>query len=309
MEHIDQVQLNFVAESLDVMNLTLAFIMYGVALDLSLADFKRLWQSPKLMLAGLTSQFILLPAVTLGLVYLINPMPSFALGMFMLAACPGGNVSNFMSALAKGNVALSVSLTAVVTASAMVVMPLNFAFWSSLYAPSADLLRAVHLDPMDVAKTILLILGIPIVLGMLTARYLPRLVERVKRPIKLLSVLIFGAYVVIAFANNYDYFLQYVKYVVLIVFLHNTSAILTGYSFSSLLGIRGGDRRTISIETGIQNSGLALILIFNFFDGLGGMALVAGWWSIWHLTSGMTLATFWSYRAPKATPVTPSSTS
>jgi BASS family bile acid:Na+ symporter len=301
MENIDAVRLNFVADSLDIMNLTLSFIMFGVALDLQLEDFKRLYTIPKLMLVGLASQLIFLPAVTLGLVYLINPIPSFALGMFILAACPGGNVSNFMSSLAKGNVALSVSLTAFVTVSSIVVMPFSFQFWSSLYAPSAELLREVHLDYLEVGQTILFILGVPIILGMLFARKFPKTTEKIKKPLKMISVLTFASYVGIAFVSNFDYFLQYVKYVVLIVFIHNTSAILTGYSLSSLFGITGSDRRTISIETGIQNSGIALILIFNFFDGLGGMALVAGWWSVWHLTAGLGLSTFWSYRPPAST--------
>ena len=293
---VDTLQLNFVEDSLDIMNLTLSFIMFGVALDLQMEDFKRLTKMPKLMIAGLTSQLILLPAVTLGLVYLLNPTPSIALGMFLLAACPGGNVSNFMSSMAKGNVALSVSLTAFVIVSSMVIMPFNFAFWSSLHEPSAALMKEVQTDPREIGRTILLILGIPIILGMLFSRYLPNITTKIKKPLKIISILIFGSYVGIAFASNYQEFLQFVKFVVLTVFIHNTLAILTGYSFSTLLGIKGGDRRTISIETGIQNSGMALIIIFNFYDGLGGMALVAGWWSIHHLTSGMLLSTYWSYR-------------
>jgi len=296
MEKIDALQLNFSEESLILLNLCLGFIMFGVALDLKIADFKRLFEIPKLVLVGLTSQLILLPIVTLGLVYLLQPMPSLALGMFLLAACPGGNVSNFMTSWAGGNVALSVSMTAVVNIVAVIITPFNFNFWSSFYEPASSLLKTIELNPLDLASTFVTILIIPIAVGMFFAARFPDLADKIKKTMKLLSILIFFGFVGVAFAMNFEYFLEFVKYVVVIVFIHNTAALLLGYYFAGLMGLKKRERRTISIETGIQNSGIALVLIFNFFDGLGGMALITGWWSIWHLTSGMTLASFWSKR-------------
>ena len=299
MEFIDEIQLNFSERSLDIMNLTLAFIMFGVALDLKISDFRRVLKIPKFILVGLTSQLLMLPLFTVGLVYLLQPHPSIALGMFMIAVCPGGNVSNFMSSLAGGNVALSVSMTAVVTVSSIILTPLNFTLWAGTYPPAAELLQSIQLDFWKMAQTVLLILGVPTVCGMLFAQRYPEMTEKIKTPIKRLSILIFGAYVIIAFASNFDNFLKFVKYVIAPVGIHNLSALALGFFFAALMGLKTKERRTIAIETGIQNSGLALILIFNFFDGLGGMALVAGWWSIQHLTSGTLLALFWSKRPVK----------
>jgi BASS family bile acid:Na+ symporter len=296
MEAIDALKLNFSEESLFILNLSLGFIMFGVALDLRIADFQRVFKIPKLILVGLTSQLLLLPLVTLGLVYILQPMPSLALGMFLLAACPGGNVSNFMTSWAGGNVALSVSMTAVVNIFAVIVTPFNFTFWSSFYEPASTLLQTIELNFFDFAQTFIIILVIPITLGMSFASRFPDWADKIKRPMKILSILIFFIYVGVAFALNFEYFLDFVKFVVIIVFIHNTAALLLGYHFAGLMGLKKRERRTIAIETGIQNSGIALVLIFNFFDGLGGMALITGWWSIWHLTSGMSLSSFWSKR-------------
>jgi BASS family bile acid:Na+ symporter len=296
MEFIDQIDLHFSETSLDIMNLTLAFIMFGVALDLRLEDFRRLLKMPKFILVGLTSQLILLPLFTVVLVNIIQPHPSIALGMFMIAVCPGGNVSNFMSSLAGGNVALSVSMTAVVTVSSIILTPLNFTLWAGTYAPAAEILQTIELDFWSMAQTVFLILGIPTICGMLFAEHYPEMTEKIKNPLKKLSIVIFGAYVAMAFISNFDNFLKFVKYVIVPVGVHNISALILGFYFAKLMGLKTKERRTVAIETGIQNSGLALILIFNFFDGLGGMALVAGWWSIQHLTSGTLLAFFWSKR-------------
>jgi bile acid:Na+ symporter, BASS family len=296
MQPIDQIELNFSENSLTIMNLTLALIMFGVALDLRLEDFKRLLKMPKFILVGLVSQVILLPIVTILLVYALQPHPSIALGMFLIGVCPGGNVSNFMSSLAGGNVALSVSMTAVVTVSSIILTPLNFTLWAGLYPPTAEMLKTIELDFWSMAETVLLILGIPTILGMLFAERYPEWTEKIKTPLKRLSIVIFGAYVAIAFIHNFENFLNFVQYAIVPVGLHNSLAFALGFYFTKLMGLKTKEQRTIAIETGIQNSGLALILVFNFFDGLGGMALVAGWWSIQHLVSGTLLSLYWSKR-------------
>ena len=106
VENLDALKINFDTEGLWVLNITLAIIMFGVALGITMDDFKRLFKNPKILLTGIISQFILLPFVTFLFIKLVNPMPSIALGMMMVAACPGGNISNFMTQLAKGNAAL-----------------------------------------------------------------------------------------------------------------------------------------------------------------------------------------------------------
>ncbi|PLX10599.1 MAG: symporter [Marinilabiliales bacterium] len=297
--NIDEIEVVFSKESLWLLNVLLGFIMFGVALELKFENFIKLFKTPKAPLIGIVSQFILLPAITFLLVYLVNPEPSIALGMILVAACPGGNISNFMSLLAKGNAELSVSLTAFSTVFAIFLTPLNFAFWGSLNPATADLMQKISIDPMAMFKIVLLLLGVPIILGMFITHKFPKFTKKIVKPVKVISLIIFAGFVIIAFVNNLDVFINYIHLIVVLVLLHNASGLLTGYGFASLFRLPQPDRRAISIETGMQNSGLALVLIFNFFHGLGGMALIAAWWGIWHILSGLGLASFWSWKGIK----------
>lgn len=293
---LDAIRLNFSPNDLLLLNLALALIMYGVALDLSFKDFAYLAKNPKSFFLGLFSQFLLLPFLTWCLVLLMQPPPSVALGMFLVAACPGGNVSNFLSSLAGGNTALSVSLTAFSSSFSVVMTPLNFALWAGFYAPTSNLIQEIGLDYLDVFFTVALILGIPLVLGILTRRYRPLLADRFARILKPLSILIFGAFVVIAFLGNLDLFLTYISMIFVWVFAHNLVALGAGFLTGKLSGLPLPDIKTLTIETGIQNSGLGLVLIFTYFDGLGGMAIITALWGIWHLISGMTIASLWKLK-------------
>ncbi|MCL6261443.1 bile acid:sodium symporter family protein [Aquiflexum sp. TKW24L] len=292
-EELDSSSLNFSQDSLLLLNVSLAIIMFGVALDLKMADFKYIAKNPKSFGLGIASQFFFLPLLTLVLVYLINPPPSVALGMFLVAACPGGNVSNFMTHLAKGNTALSVSLTAFSTGFSIFITPFNFALWSGFYGPTADLLKEISLSYADVFQTVALILGIPLVLGMMVNSRFPNWAAKATKILKPVSILIFASFVVIAFIGNYNLFLKFIGLIFLWVLGHNFVALFSGFFLSKLGKLSLADTKTLTIETGIQNSGLALVLIFTYFDGLGGMAIIAAWWGIWHIISGMSLATYW----------------
>jgi BASS family bile acid:Na+ symporter len=270
--------------------------MFRIALDISLDDFRRLVRKPKPLFIGVLSQFILLPAVTFVLVLLVEPLPSIALGMFMVAACPGGNISNFISHLAQGNTALSVSLTAVATLLAVVMTPLNLQLWGSFYGPTADLLQEVAISPISMIKLVAMILGLPLILGMSLNYIRPNWAMKTAKVLKALSLIFFIVLIFVALYDNRDIFMDYILYVFWIVVLHNLLAFVTGYSVASVLDLSQKNKRTIAIETGIQNSGLGLLLIFTFFDGMGGMALLAAFWGIWHLVSGLTLATLWGYK-------------
>ncbi|MEO0894995.1 MAG: bile acid:sodium symporter family protein [Bacteroidota bacterium] len=298
-EQLDQVSLNFSPQSLLFLDITLFIIMYGVALSLKPSDFVRLWSRPWPALVGVFSQFFLLPLLTLGLVYLIKPCPSIALGMFLVAACPGGNISNFISQMAQGNVALSVSLSALSTMASVIMTPFSFLFWAQWYQPAAQLLAEIQMDPVDIFVKILTILAVPLALGMWTAHKFPRFTDKLKEPMKRLSILIFGGYVVAALVGNWPFFVQYIQYIVGYVFIHNAIALGGGYMLGALGRLGEQDRRTVAIETGIQNSGLALVLIFgDIFGGLGGMAMIAALWGIWHIVAGLSIATVWSRFMP-----------
>ena len=294
MQKLDDVVINFDSTGLWILNIALAVVMFGVALNITINDFKILLKQPKPVLVGILSQFFLLPALTFLVVYLIKPQPSIALGMMMVAACPGGNISNFFTHLAKGNTALSVSLTAFATFLAMFMTPINFQFYGSLYEPTSEIIKSVELDPLELVKLVSLILGIPLIIGMYLRYKRPELSIRLSKILKPVSIMVFVAIVIIAFTNNLDVFNNYIDHVLLIGIGHNALALLLGFTVAKLFMLSKNDQVTLAIETGIQNSGLGLLLIFTFFDGLGGMAILAAFWGIWHIVSGLILASYWS---------------
>ncbi|MCB1367517.1 MAG: bile acid:sodium symporter family protein [Rhodobacteraceae bacterium] len=290
MQDVDDIMLNFTPSSLMLLNAILAIVMFSIALDLRPTDFRRLVQAPKALITGLVSQFIVLPVLTFGLILMTSPRPSIALGLMLVAACPGGNISNFITHRAGGNSALSVSMTAFATIAAILLTPLNIAFWGNLYAPTRAILRATSIDPLQVAITVALMLVLPLFLGLMLNARRPEMAARIRRPMQNLSMLIFVAFIVLALAANWSFFLDYVHIVAVLVILHNALALGGGYLAATLAGLSQFDRRAVTIETGIQNSGLGLVLIFGFFGGLGGMAVVAAFWGIWHAISGIALA-------------------
>lgn len=299
---IDHLHINFSESSLMMMNIVIAFIMFGVALDLQFSDFKRTFKKPKPVLIGIVAQFLLLPAMTFVLVSIVHPHPSIALGLFLVAACPGGNLSNFLTYLAKGNTPLSISMSAISTVAAIFMTPFNTMLWASMYKPTADLINSFSIGIWDMFSTILLMLALPLALGMIIRRFFPTIALKMIGFMKKFSITVFLVFIVMMVSNNFHAFTEYAGTVLIIVIIHNASAIFIGYISARLLRVAEEDRRAIAIETGIQNSGLGLVLVFNFFGGLGGMALVAAIWGTWHIVSGLTVATFWSRRDPKRVP-------
>lgn len=291
---VDEIRLNFNPGMLAVLNAVLAFLMFGIALDTRVEDFKRLARMPLAFAVGIGAQFVVLPAITFGLTLLLGVGPSIALGMILVACCPPGNISNILTHRANGNVALSVSMTAVSNAIAIVAMPVNFAFWGGLHPTAASLLRSISLDPLEMAVHILIIIGIPFVLGIACANRFPNWTARFKKPMRILSFLTLVAFIIGAIAGNWRYFLDYVGLVIVAVALHDALAFGTGWACARAFGLADYDRRALSIEVGIRNAGLGLVLIFGFFGGLGGMAVVAGVWGFWDIIAGLALASWWA---------------
>lgn len=299
---LDNVHLNFSAGGMHAINIVLAVVMFGVALGIKPREFITVFKHPKSVILGLTCQWILLPAMTFLLAFLCKDFitPMVAMGMILVASCPGGNISNFMSSLSKANIELSISLTAITTSFAVVVTPLNFALWGGLYnklvlTNSVLGQQTLQIDVLQTFETVFILLGIPLVLGMLFVRYFPQLTERLKKPFQYFSLGFFLLMVILSFSNNFSLFLQYIGYIFVIVLVHNALALGIGYSVGSAFKLPFRDRRTITIETGIQNSGLGLVLLFNpkIFPpdlAIGGMLFVTAWWGIWHIISGLSIS-------------------
>lgn len=307
LEILDHVRLNFSPTGLLALNITIAFIMFGVALDIKWEHFKAIILKPKSAIIGVISQFVFLPAVTFLFIIILNPTPTVALGMILIAACPGGNISNFMTAMSKGNVALSVSLTAVATLAATFMTPLNFALWGKLFinhynTEAGTLLVPIEIDLLQMVQTVIILLGIPVILGLLFSQYLPKLTDKIKKPIRKASIIIFIAFVIVLLSANFNHFMRFIHLVFIIVLIHNGLALATGFTLGTVFKLPRVDRRTITIETGIQNSGLALVLMFNpkIFPPeleLGGMTIIAAWWGVWHIISGLTISTIWARKS------------
>ncbi|WP_121257497.1 bile acid:sodium symporter family protein [Nocardioides ferulae] len=281
---------------LTILNVLLAFMMFGVSLTLRPSDFRRILKAPVAPAAGLVAQFLLLPAGTCLVTWWLPIDPELALGMMLVAACPGGSFSNILTWLARGNVAVSVSMTAVSSLAATVLTPLNFALYGTLNPRTRDLMTDIAVDRGDLLLLVLLVLAVPMVVGMLAGTRFPRFARRSEKTLRIVSMLVFLLFVAVAFGNNMGLFLDQFHTFFWLVVGHNVIALSLGYLAGRAMRVPVSDRRAITLEVGIQNSGLGLVIGFTFFPDLGGILLIAAFWGVWHLVSGLTVAQFWSRR-------------
>ncbi|NLF80873.1 MAG: bile acid:sodium symporter family protein [Bacteroidales bacterium] len=311
--NLDPIRINFSAGGMRVINIVLALVMFGVALGIRPAEFKTVFIRPKSAILGLICQWFLLPAMTFLLIMLFRNYvtPMVAMGMILVASCPGGNISNFMSSLSKANTELSVTLTAISTSAATFMTPFSFAFWGGLYTRYLNryadaALQPLHIDIWQTLETVFILLGIPLVLGILFVHFFPKAAEKMKKPMQYFSLIFFIAMVVLSFSNNFDLFIKYIFFIFIIVLLHNALALSIGYGVGSAFKLPRKDRRTLTIETGIQNSGLGLVLLFNpkIFPpelALGGMLFITAWWGVWHIISGLGVSFLFNWRDRRLT--------
>ena len=303
LEGLSDLTINFGGGGMMIVNIILAFVMFGVALGIKTSTFKEVFKKPKSVIVGVLMQWVGLPLVTFLIALALNQWitPMIALGMILVACCPGGNISNFISSLSKGNVELSVSMTAITTAFAPIVTPFNFWMWGNLYAYIVSVKQNIPeltIPFLPMLYQILLLLGLPIVLGLLFARRHPNATKKITKPAQVLSILLFVGMVVVSFSQNWQIFIDNIIYVFFIVLIHNACALATGYIGGRLAKLPINDCRSMTVEIGIQNSGLGLVLLFNpiifppeiWHQHYGGMLLVTAWWGIWHIVAGLTVA-------------------
>lgn len=303
-QNIDAINVTLNAGGMNTINIVLAFVMYGVALGIKPRMFVDVFKNPKSVFLGMLCQLVLLPLFTFLLALALGGSITWtmAMGMILVASCPGGNISNFMSSLSKANIELSVSLTAISTALAVLLTPFNFWLYGSLYLHFADIpgeVPTLVIPLWDVFKTIVILLGLPLTLGILTSHFLPNLAEKLKKPFQWFSIIFFIAMVVLSFAGNFDAFLRCIKYIFIVVLIHNLLALSIGFLTGTAFKVPARDRRTLTIETGIQNSGLGLVLLlgtslFTNFPPHGGMLVITAWWGVWHIISGLTVSTIFN---------------
>ena len=308
LEALNSLSINFGEGGLAIVNIILAFVMFGVALGIRWQTFKDVWKNPKSVIVGILLQWVGLPAVTFAVALALSPLitPMVALGMILVASCPGGNMSNFLSAYSKGNIELSVSMTAITTIFASIITPFNFWFWGSHYCRFAEIrnkIPTLEIPFGDMLAQIILILGIPIVLGILVSHYFPNVTRKLTKPLQVLSILLFVVMVIVStsqvlrgFETRKEVYISLLC-ALFVVVMHNATALSAGYFGGKLAKVPPRDRRSLTIETGIQNSGLGLALLLNpaifpphLWYNNGGMIIITALWGIWHIISGLLIA-------------------
>ena len=290
-------EVHFGSENLLILNVILAFMMFGVSLSLTGDDFRRVLKRPDAPIVGLLAQFVLLPAATCLTTWYFNVDPELALGMILVASCPGGSFSNIMTWLGRANVAVSVSMTAVSSVVAIVMTPFNFSLYGWLNPITRPILTDIQMDSMNILVLVALVLGLPLLVGMLMGKAFPVFAEKAQKPMRYVTLLVLLLFVGVAFGNNMDVFLANADRIVGLVVLQNFLALGIGAGAGMITGLPRGDRRAITMEVGIQNSGLGLAILFTFFPDASEMILIAAFWGVWHLISGLLLAWWWS-RSP-----------
>jgi BASS family bile acid:Na+ symporter len=278
-------------------------VMFGVALGLRARDFSVLLAEPSLYVGGIVAQVVLLPLVTFGLVHLISPPPSIALGMIVVACCPGGSVSNLLTYLSRGDVAVSVALTATSSMLAALLTPASTLFWAQAYEPTATLLASLEVSPLLFIGQTTLLLAIPLAAGMILAARAPDVAERIRKRTTVAGAAVLGATIVYGIIYFYPILWPAAGLLVSITALHNTAAFATGAVAGRVLSKRTSARRALTFEVGIQNSGLALIILLSQLKGVGGAAAIAAVWGVWHLIAGGVLAITYNYFDRKRTVV------
>ena len=297
---VDDAILNMNPGSLIALGVVLGLIMFGIALDTRIEDFRAVLKAPRAFAIALVAQLVLLPAATFGLTLLLQVGPSIALGMILVACCPPGNISQMLTYRSRGNVALSVSMTAVTNVVYIVMLPVNLSLWGGWHPAASAILESVSLNGRQMLLEIVLIIGLPFTVGLATTNRWPEFAKKVHPTVKWVSLFALLAFIIATLAGNFQFFIGYVGVVLLAVFLHDAVALGLGYASARLGGLALYEAKAVTFEVGIRNAGLGLGLIFAFFGGLGGMAIVAGWWGIWDIIAGLALATWWGRRRARS---------
>ncbi len=280
-----------------LLNAVLFAMIFAIALELKPVDFVRVAKHPLPVAAGLFAQFVLLPLVTFIATLLLTLPANIEAGMLLVAACPCGSLSNFVTHYSRGNTALSLSITAVANVIALVMTPTNFAWMMASNPQTAAWLKEIDVDPAMIWINLAFVLALPLSLGLLTGRFLPGFARRARKPLGQFAVAALFAFVVIALVRDRHLLSAGIAGLFVVVILHNATGLAIGYFSGKLARLAEVDRRALTFETGMQNSGLALAIIGTQFDADVGMVIVAGLWGTWHIVSGFSLAHFWKTRA------------
>jgi BASS family bile acid:Na+ symporter len=276
-----------------ILSLVLATMVFSVALELKVADFTRVAQTPRAVVCGLIPQFVLLPVGTWLATLVLDLPPNVEAAMILVAACPGGSLSNVITHFGRGNTALSVSISAVAAVLALFLTPFNFTWMMATNPATAGWMRELALDPSDIWWSLLALLAVPMALGLTLSHRWPALTEKIRKPLGTFSLVALLVFIAAGLFSQRALLTANILPQLLIVVLHNAAGLTLGFLCALAFRVAERDRRAIMIEGGMQNSGLALGIIAVQFNADLGMVIIASLWGIWHIVSGLALGVLW----------------
>ena len=262
-------------------NTLLGIVMFGMGMTLKLSDFKVVFTKPKAVITGILSQFIIMPLLAFLLVKIFNLDPALAVGVILVGSCPGGTSSNVMTYLAKGDVALSVGMTACTTILAPVVTPALVLLLGG---------ETINVSYMSMLMSIVQVVLVPIVLGFVINHFFEKFAQACAKVLPLVSVIAICLIIMAVVAANAAKIMTVGWLIVVVVMLHNLCGYALGYGVGKLMGLSRDQMRTLSIEVGMQNSGLATSLATVHFATMPLAAVPGTVFSVWHNISGAIYA-------------------
>ncbi|MGD8577331.1 MAG: bile acid:sodium symporter family protein [Thiohalophilus sp.] len=264
----------------------LMIIMFGMGMTLTLQDFVRVWQKPGVIGLGVLLQFSLMPLAAWLIAKGMQLETALLIGMVLVGASPGGTASNVICYLARGNVALSVSLT------------LSSTLLATLFTPLLTWIYVGHEVPVpvvDMLLNVLKIIAVPVLIGAAINSLLRGRLQKIQGIFPLTSIVAIVIIIAVIVALNRERLLEVGTWLIIAVILHNSAGLLGGYLIARAMKYDSTTARTLAIEVGMQNSGLAVALALKYFPALGAVtALPGALFSIWHNLSGSVLAAWWS---------------
>lgn len=278
-----------------VLSFVLALMVFSVALELHISDFKRVLDNPKSVVAGLIPQFILLPVATWLATLWLDLPPNIEAAMILVASCPGGSLSNFITHFGRGNTALSVSISAVASILALFLTPFNFSWMIATNPATSGWLKTLSIDASAIWLSLLFLLAIPMALGLAFSHRLPAITQKIKKPLGNFALFALFALIVLGLLRERQQLTLALLPTFGLVVAHNAFGLFTGWITSKAMRVPEVDKRAIMIEGGMQNSGLALGIIAVQFNSDLGMVVIASLWGIWHIVSGLSCAYYWRW--------------
>ena len=290
---LDQLQVDLSDGFQLATKVVIAVFLFGVALDVRPADVRDVVRRPLVIGAGLGAQYVVMPVLTVLLTLALDVRGSVAIGMILVVCCPAGNLSNILTHRARGDVALSISLTTASNVVAIAITPVAVAFWCGLNPAADDLLRDVSIDAWEMVAEVALLIGLPFAAGLLVAWRFPRFAARAQRYVEPGALVLLLLVVVGGLGGQFEAFRTYVGVVAPAIILQNAVSLVVGYGTGRGLRLAVAGVRAMTFELGVRNTGLALVLALGFFGDLGGVAFVVALWGLWDVTTGLLLSTWW----------------